>query len=538
MRLTADGSCLKFSRFYTERGLDFRSKMLCESKGNLESSFELTYQTKRQLTLIGIALRRFAAGIDYIIILPSVYFYLQSFNMGYYFLGLVIAADSLVAFFVSPLIEKLDEKWQRVRFLGFVANLLQITGSMIYALPLYFYMPLLGRLVSGLGQSFSGALYGEVKRVTSPEERNRVMIFMEGVRLFGVVIGPGMNFFVKDFSLTFGPWIIDYRTAPGFFMAIVWLLVEITHIFTVYDLSLNPNAYRELPEHDSEASQQMQPPSIASQPSTPGGEIKPRSDEDEPKSDDPHTDSSDNEDKPSEEIQVLESDSELSKPVRPVSRTSTRELEDTPAMNHGIGELLCRRDVALILVCQFLMFFNQTTFETLMLLIGVHDLGFSITILSAIFIVAGVEMVAVIITVWSTNKALDSKYLLITSVSAGILAAFARLAVGFADKESTGCLVMTLLMGLFTILGTPIASIAGKSLLPKLTRPETHGFYQCAFATSQHLGLVVGPIVASLMYTHLILFSSLTIVVFLVIYMLLLPTIEKMQFAAHGCGAT
>ena len=497
--------------------------MLCESKGNLESSFELTYQTKRQLTLIGIALRRFAAGIDYIIILPSVYFYLRSFNMGYYVLGLVIAADSLVAFFVSPLIEKLGEKWQRVRFLGFVANLLQITGSMIYALPLYFYMPLLGRMVSGLGQSFSGALYGEVKRVTSPEERNRVMIFMEGVRLFGVVIGPGMNFFVKDFSLTFGPWIIDYRTAPGFFMAIVWLLVETTHIFTVYDLSLNPNAYRELPEHESEASHQMQTLSITLSTN----------------SDDPHTDSSDNEDKSSEEKQVLESDSELSKPVRPVSRTSsTRKLEDTPVMNHGMRELLCRRDVALILVCQFLMFFNQTTFETLMLLIGVHDLDFSINILSAIFIAAGVEMVAVIITVWSTNKALDSKYLLITSVSAGILAAFARLAVGFADKGSTGCLVMTLLMGLFTILGTPIASIAGKSLLPKLTRPETHGFYQSAFATSQHLGLVLGPIVASLMYTHLILFSSLTIAAFLVIYMLLLPTIEKMQFAARGCGAT
>lgn len=518
--------------------------MLCESKGSLESSFELTYQTKRQLTLIGFALRRFAAGIDYIIILPSVYFYLQSFNASFYFLGLVIASDSLVAFFVSPWIEKLGEKLQCVRFLGFVANLLQIVGSMIYALPLYFYMPLIGRLVSGLGQSFSGALYGEVKRVTSPEERNRVMIFMEGVRLFGVVIGPGMNFFVKDFNLTFGPWVIDYRTAPGFFMAIVWLLVEVTHIFTVYDLSPNPNAYRELPEHDSEASHQIQP-SVASQPSTPGHELKPTSDEDErksdedrPESDDPHTDSSDSEDKPSEEIQE-ESDSELSKPVRPVSRTSyTRKRAGTPVMDQSVWELLCRRDVTLILVSQFMMFFNQTTFETLMLLIGVHDLGFSINILSAIFIVAGVEMVGVIVTVWSTNKSLDAKYLLITSVSAGILAAFARLAVGFANKDSMGCLVMTLLMGLFTILGTPIASIAGKSLLPKLTPSETHGFYQTAFATSQHLGLVVGPIVASLMYTHLILFSSLTIVVFLVLYMLLLPAIEKMQFAAHGCGPT
>ena len=530
--------------------MDFRSKMLCESKGNLESSFELTYQTKRQLTLIGFALRRFAAGIDYIIILPSVYFYLKSFNVGYYFLGLVIAADSLVAFFVSPLIEKLGDKLQRVRFLGFVANLFQIAGSMIYALPLYYYMPLVGRLVSGLGQGFSGALYGEVKRVTSPEERNRVMIFMEGVRLFGVVIGPGMNFFMKDFDLTFGPWIIDQRTAPGFFMAIVWLLVQVVHIFTVYDLSLHPNEYRELPDSEEDPPNRKkpsisQPFTTNGEPSTTTGEPKPTSDEDEPKSDedepkseDPHTDSSDSEGKPSEEIRVLESDGELSKPVRPVSQTSsyTRKLERMPAMNYSIWELLCRRDVMLILICQFLMFFNQTTFETLMLLIGVNLLGFNITILSAIFIVAGVEMVTVIILVWSANKALDAKYLLVTSISAGLLASFARLAVGFADNNSTGSIVMTLLMGFFTIIGTPIASIAGKSLLPKLTHPETHGFYQTAFATSQHLGLIVGPLVASVLYTHLVLFSSLTIVVFLVVYMLLLPSVEKMQFSAHGCG--
>ena len=521
--------------------------MLCESKGNLESSFELTYQTKRQLTLIGFALRRFASGLDYIIILPSLYFYLQSFNAKFYWLGLVIAADSLVAFFLAPLIEKLSEKWQRIRVLGFLANLIQIAGSMIYALPSHYFMPVAGRLVSGLGQSCSAAMYGEVKRVTSPEERNRVMIFMEGVRLFGVVIGPGMNFFLKDFDLRFGPWVIDHRTAPGFFMAIVWLLVEIVHIFTVYDLSRHPGAYRELPEHDSEEESTLyktptvsQPFTTHHEPSPTRDEHKPTSDEDEPKSEDDHTDSSDGEAKPSEEIRVLESEGDLgesTKHSRPASRG--RKLQEIPAMNQSICQLLCRRDVIVILICEFLMFFNQTAFETLMLLIGVDKLGFSITVLSGIFIGAGVEMVTVIVVVWSANKALDAKYLLITSLSAALLASFARLAVGFAGNTNRmGCIVMTVLMGFFTIIGTPIASISGKSLLPKLTPPETHSFYQSAFSVSQHLGLIVGPLVASVMYVHLVLFSALTIAVFLVIYLLLLPTMEKIQFPAHGCGTT
>ena len=519
--------------------------MLCESKGNLESSFELTYQTKRQLTLIGFALRRFASGLDYIIILPSLYFYLQSFNAKFYWLGLVIAADSLVAFFLSPLIDKLSEKWQCIRVIGFLANLIQIAGSMIYALPSHYFMPVVGRLVSGLGQSCSAAMYGEVKRVTSPEERNRVMIFMEGVRLFGVVIGPGMNFFLKDFDLRFGPWVIDHRTAPGFFMAIVWLLVEIVHIFTVYDLSLHPDAYRALPEHDSEEDSALYRAPTVSQPFTTHHELSPTRyehkatfDEDEPKSEDDHTGSSDGEAKPSEEIRVLESEGDLGeskKHSRPASRS--RKLQEMPAMNQSMCQLLCRRDVIVILICQFLMFFNQTAFETLMLLIGVDKLGFGIRVLSAIFIGAGVEMVTVIVVVWSANKALDAKYLLITSLSAALLASFARLAVGFAGNTNRmGCIVMTVLMGFFTIIGTPIASISGKSLLPKLTPPERHPFYQSAFSISQHLGLIVGPLVASVMYGHLVLFSALTIAVFLIIYLLLLPTMEKIP--AHGCGTT
>lgn len=346
-------------------------------------------------------------------------------------------------------------------------------------------------------------------------------------------------------------------------MAIIWTIVEMVHLFTVYDLSRHPNAYQELPEHDVEADEE---PAIVCEPKQTCDEDEPKAqddatDEDEPKSDEdelisdenePKSDEdglksdqdepkqSDSEGKPDENIRIVEFDDGKSSPfvpVTPASRTgSTRKFGETPATNKSVCELLCRRDVILILLCQFLMFFNQTTFETLVILIGVKRLTFTINILSSIFIVAGIEMVIVIMVIWSANKTLDAKYLLVSSISAGILASFARLAVGFAEDNSTGCLVMNLLMGVFTILGTPTTSLAGKSLLPKLTPPETHGFYQSAFATSQHLGLVLGPLVASALYTHLVLFSSLAIGVFLVVYLLLLPSIEKMRFSAYGCG--
>lgn len=513
--------------------------MLCESKGNvLESSFELTYQTKKQLTLIGFALRRFAAGIDYMIIMPTLWFYLDSFNSRYYFLGLVIAADSFVCFILSPLVEVIVEKTQKIRVLGFLANLFQIAGSMIYALPLYFYMPLVGRLVSGVGASFGSALNGEIKRVTSPEERNRVMIIMEGVRLFGIIIGPGMNFFLKHFDLSFGPWVIDQRTAPGFFMAIVWLLVQIVHIFTVYDLHDDaPQPYKELPSDDERSFDDEQPkghPPIDE--TTADHEAKASRDESEATSDDET-------ERHSEKIEIYDDDDDDNRNMVEETKSPRRVppiySEDIPGMASGkqsIRDLLGRLDVIIILIAQFFMFFNQTAFETLMLLIGVEKLGFTINILSIVFIVAGVEMVAVIVVVWSANKSVDAKYLLLTSLSAGIIASFARLATTFTRTHGAGILAMTLLMGFFTIIGTPLASIAGKSVLPKITRVETHGFYQAAFSTAQHLGLVTGTLVASALYEHLVIFSSLMIVVFMVVYMATLSVVDKLNVPAQGCG--
>lgn len=547
--------------------------MLCESKGNLESSFELTYQTKRQLTFIGFALRRFAAGIDYMIIIPSLWFYLDSFNTRYYFLGLVIAADSLVAFFLSPWIQRLAEKWHKIRVLGFLANLFQIGGSMIYALPLYFYMPLVGRLVSGIGVSFGGALYGEIKRLTNHEERNRVMIIMEGVRLFGIVIGPGMNFFLKDFDLKFGPWVIDHRTAPGFFMAILWLLVQVVHIFTVYDLTDDLTEDRpvykelasddddeELRSYDDERPKPHLPIDETAHYEDKSSIDEATGDEDDEKPSEKIQVEASNDYNPSEKIEMDSSDDEnkntkeLTKPPEmskppddeaakdEVHSTYSGKVADREAITsraegqRSIRDLVTRRDVMLILVAQFLMFFNQTAFETLVLIIGVERLDFTITILSTVFILAGVEMVVVIVVVWSANKSLDAKYLLLTCLSAGILASFARLAVTFTEPHSAGCLAMTMLMGVFTIIGTPITSIAGKSLLPKMTRVETHGFYQGAFATAQHLGLVTGPLVASVMYNYFVLFSSLMVVIFLVVYMIALSVVEKFNIPAQGCG--
>ena len=459
---------------------------------------------------------------------------------------------------------------------------------MIYALSIRYYMPLVGRLVSGVGASFGSAVYTEVKRVTDSEERNRVLIIMEGVRLVGIVLGPGMNFFLKNFDLKLGPWVIDAHTAPGFFMALIWLIVQIVHIFIVFDLDEDHEAYhplpsdaeyedatpfpeRKAPAYEHETAHDEEKPSHAEGLSTHAegesihakgesvhGEDESTHAEDESthaKDQSTHAEDDDkssvDEDESMDDEVVAKSDKitmygddngnvqkmPLPENVPLPSGTITPLFDALPGNEEpSLLSMLGRRDVMLILVTQFLMFLNQTAFETLVLLIGVEKLDFDINVLSGVFILAGVEMVIVIIIVWSANKTLDAKYLLLTSLSSGILASFARLAVTFTKPHSAGCLAMTLLMACFTIIGTPITSISGKSILPKITRPEHHGFYQSAFAASQHLGLITGPLVASVMYNYLVLFSSLMVVIFLVVYLIAMKVVEKLAIPAYGCG--
>ena len=199
--------------------------------------FRWTFTEKRNLTLFAFSTRMFFMGVEYAVIFPSVWLYLKMFHAEYWYLGLVLSAYNMVGIVSTALVGHLVDISRKVRFTGFIWNLAEISGNLIYALPFNVSLPLIGRMVAGFGEGFISAMWGELARVTTAEQRTRYFAILKGSNLLGAAVGPAFNLFLKEINFNIGEWPIDFRTSPGFVMAVIWIVVTGLMLFAVFDLS-------------------------------------------------------------------------------------------------------------------------------------------------------------------------------------------------------------------------------------------------------------------------------------------------------------
>jgi MFS family permease len=81
------------------------------------------------------------------------------------------------------------------------------------------------------------AIWTELARITTEEERTRYFTLVKVSYFLGVVLGPALNLFLKEFDFYIGNWHIAFRTSPGFFMVLMCLLATGIMFVFVYDLS-------------------------------------------------------------------------------------------------------------------------------------------------------------------------------------------------------------------------------------------------------------------------------------------------------------
>ncbi len=202
--------------------------------GNMKT---LTFVQKRNLTLFAFSMRMLFMGVEYAVIFPSVWLYLKIFHVDYWYLGLVLSAYNMVGIVSTILVGRLADATRRIRLTGFIWNLTEIAGNFVYAMHFHFTLPLFGRMIAGFGEGYISAMWGELARVTTKEQRTRYFAILKGSNLLGAAIGPALNLFLKHFNFYIGSWHIDFRTSPGFFMGIVWMVVTLIMLAFVHDLS-------------------------------------------------------------------------------------------------------------------------------------------------------------------------------------------------------------------------------------------------------------------------------------------------------------
>ncbi|CAB4019130.1 Hypothetical predicted protein, partial [Paramuricea clavata] len=179
----------------------------------------LTFSQKRSLTIFAFSVRMFLTEAEDAVIFPSIWPYLQMFHADYWYLGLVLSAYFIVGIASTILVGRLADGNTNLQLIGFIWNLAEIVGNVIYSLHFNMYLPLLGRMVAGFGEGYASAIWAELARITTEEERTRYFTL------------------VKEFDFYIGNWHIDFRTSPEFFMALMWILATGVMLVFVYDLS-------------------------------------------------------------------------------------------------------------------------------------------------------------------------------------------------------------------------------------------------------------------------------------------------------------
>ncbi|XP_074860053.1 major facilitator superfamily domain-containing protein 8-like isoform X2 [Carettochelys insculpta] len=204
----------------------------------------MEYQRKKKLTNFTIGLLFLSGGIEYAVILPTIWAYLQTLHAQPYFLGLGISAFSLSGLLVAPLFGHWSDRSRRTKAIILFANLFEIAGNFMYFMGVSKWLLLGSRLVAGVGTGVGASIFGYLTRTTTSQERATVFAAVMACRQVGLLIGPACNLFLRLCNFRLGPFEVNKFTSPGLFMCLLWILLQLVVVVMYYDLQPLPHPPR------------------------------------------------------------------------------------------------------------------------------------------------------------------------------------------------------------------------------------------------------------------------------------------------------
>ena len=136
--------------------------------------------SKRQRSFLVIHAFMFLSGLEYAVIFPTLWEYLQSLGVAEdqtYWLGLCLASMTVTDMLSGLVIGRvMDRRSTRIRMLVMLLNTAQILGAGLYSLATSQYVVMVSRLVSGLGKSITIVYLTDICRSTSIAERTPVLL--------------------------------------------------------------------------------------------------------------------------------------------------------------------------------------------------------------------------------------------------------------------------------------------------------------------------------------------------------------------------
>ena len=184
--------------------------------------------------IIFICIRNFTDGCEAYFIAPTAWYYIKSLGQTEEFLAVVLTSFNLAGVIVSPIIGHIADRFGYVKFLVILTYAFKFFGNILYSINVSAVYPLMGRIVSGMGESSFGILMGQVALYTSEERRAATFVFLEATYCLGTAFGPAIGSFVT-FNANILGWKIDAGNSPGIILAITWFVSLLGALFLPSD---------------------------------------------------------------------------------------------------------------------------------------------------------------------------------------------------------------------------------------------------------------------------------------------------------------
>ncbi|KAM7159772.1 major facilitator superfamily domain-containing protein 8-like isoform 3-T3 [Macrochelys suwanniensis] len=310
----------------------------------------MEYQRKKKLTNFTIGLLFLSGGIEYAVILPTIWAYLQTLHAEPYFLGLGISAFSLTGLLTGPLFGHWSDRSHRTKAVILFANVFEIVGNFMYFMGVSKWLLLGSRLVAG----------------------------------------PACNLFLRLCNFRLGPFEVNKFTSPGLFMCLLWILLQFVVVAMYYDLPPLPQPPRAalaeerepLVQHDAG---QEEPAERRSYGGT--GQRAP--------------------------AEPPVGDESRYVPNGHLAEEEGGEKEKSPFQNFSAMREYLREEVVVLLTAQFITLFNQTALETMVTPITQRYLSFGELENSIMYFLCGIEVICGFFLVRCLSSRLPDRVILV-----------------------------------------------------------------------------------------------------------------------------
>uniref|UniRef100_A0A8C7HEN8 Major facilitator superfamily domain containing 8-like 2 n=1 Tax=Oncorhynchus kisutch TaxID=8019 RepID=A0A8C7HEN8_ONCKI len=467
----------------------------------------MDYRQKKNCTFFTIGLIFLLSGIEYAVILPTIWRYLQILEAPPYFLGLGLSAFSLSGLLTGPLFGLWSDRTRTTKTIILYSNVFEIVGNFMYFMGYSKWLLLCSRLVAGIGAGAGSSIFGFLTRSTRPEERAGVFAAIMACRQGGLLIGPAFNLFLRLCDFQLGPFVVNNYTSPGIFMCLMWILLQ----FVVLAL------YWDIPPISSEE----------------GGIAVGVIEEEEPLVRTEETLETYGtvwddqiETTLSSEIHHFQDPSHLKYACICGEHFLWILLPLSLSLSLSVSVEFLREEVVVLLTAQFITLFNQTALETMVTPLTQRSFGFGELANSLMYSLCGVEVILGFFLVRGLSRQVEDRVVLAVGL---VICSVACVWCLIFLANPQGEWLATFIIGVFLqLLGLPFVAVSQVSLFSKVTAEKTQGFSQGVRRSVGGLATILGPLWAGGLTGNLYLMLGVMLALLLMITVMLILSYDRL----------